>query len=417
MTSQALPAPSRVAGLSRLSGFVAGAGSRYARTRNFDFGPERRGNTSGLSPYVRHRLVLEQELLESTLESHSFSAATKFIEEVFWRTYFKGWLEQHPTVWTDYVRAVSDELRGLQSNSRQLDRYNTATNGNTGIDCFDGWIEELVTTGYLHNHARMWFASIWVFTLNLPWQLGADFFLRHLLDGDPASNTLSWRWVSGLHTRGKTYLARVSNIVNFTDGRFNPQGKLATSAKPVTESRLHALEALPRTASIPEDQRFGLLVSEDDCAPEMRLVESRPSAILGLVATRQRSPLPVGIPAFDFARGAVRDAVARAERAFQVPGTVVEDDDAGDRIIHWAAANQLNTIVTPHVPVGPAGDLLDSVRERLDGKGIRLLQLRRDYDSISWPHATRGFFSLKKALPAILTELGIVSEGAASKAG
>ena len=417
MTSQALPAPSRVAGLSRLSGFVAGAGSRYARTRNFDFGPERRGNTSGLSPYVRHRLVLEQELLESTLESHSFSAATKFIEEVFWRTYFKGWLEQHPTVWTDYVRAVSDELRGLQSNSRQLDRYNTATNGNTGIDCFDGWIEELVTTGYLHNHARMWFASIWVFTLNLPWQLGADFFLRHLLDGDPASNTLSWRWVSGLHTRGKTYLARVSNIVNFTDGRFNPQGKLATSAKPVTESRLHALEALPRTASIPEDQRFGLLVSEDDCAPEMRLVESRPSAILGLVATRQRSPLPVGIPAFDFARGAVRDAVARAERAFQVPGTVVEDDDAGDRIIHWAAANQLNTIVTPHVPVGPAGDLLDSVRERLDGKGIRLLQLRRDYDSISWPHATRGFFSLKKALPAILSELGIVSEGAASKAG
>ena len=417
MTSQALPAPSRVAGLSRLSGFVAGAGSRYARTRNFDFGPERRGNTSGLSPYVRHRLVLEQELLESTLESHSFSAATKFIEEVFWRTYFKGWLEQHPTVWTDYVRAVSDELRGLQSNSRQLDRYNTATNGNTGIDCFDGWIEELVTTGYLHNHARMWFASIWVFTLNLPWQLGADFFLRHLLDGDPASNTLSWRWVSGLHTRGKTYLARVSNIVNFTDGRFNPQGKLATSAKPVTESRLHALEALPRTASIPEDQRFGLLVSEDDCAPEMRLVESRPSAILGLVATRQRSPLPVGIPAFDFARGAVRDAVARAERAFQAPGTVVEDDDTGDRIIDWAAANQLNTIVTPHVPVGPAGDLLDSVRERLDGKGIRLLQLRRDYDSISWPHATRGFFSLKKALPAILSELGIVSEGAASKAG
>ena len=417
MTSQALPAPSRVAGLSRLSGFVAGAGSRYARTRNFDFGPERRGNTSGLSPYVRHRLVLEQELLESTLESHSFSAATKFIEEVFWRTYFKGWLEQHPTVWTDYVRAVSDELRGLQSNSRQLDRYNTATNGNTGIDCFDGWIEELVTTGYLHNHARMWFASIWVFTLNLPWQLGADFFLRHLLDGDPASNTLSWRWVSGLHTRGKTYLARVSNIVNFTDGRFNPQGKLATSAKPVTESRLHALEALPRTASIPEDQRFGLLVSEDDCAPEMRLVESRPSAILGLVATRQRSPLPVGIPAFDFARGAVRDAVARAERAFQAPGTVVEDDDTGDRIIDWAAANQLNTIVTPHVPVGPAGDLLDTVRERLDGKGIRLLQLRRDYDSISWPHATRGFFSLKKALPAILSELGIVSEGAASKAG
>jgi deoxyribodipyrimidine photo-lyase len=66
-------------------------------------------------------------------------------------------------------------------------------------------VQELVETGYLHNHARMWFASIWIFTLRLPWELGADFFLRHLLDGDAASNTLSWRWVAGLHTKGKHY--------------------------------------------------------------------------------------------------------------------------------------------------------------------------------------------------------------------
>ncbi len=69
-----------------------------------------------------------------------------------------------------------------------------------------------MATGYLHNHARMWFASIWIFTLRLPWELGADFFLRHLLDGDPASNTLSWRWVGGMQTMGKTYLARADNI-------------------------------------------------------------------------------------------------------------------------------------------------------------------------------------------------------------
>jgi deoxyribodipyrimidine photo-lyase len=77
---------------------------------------------------------------------------------------------------------------------------------------FDDWAQELVATGYLHNHARMWFASIWIFTLRLPWELGADFFLRHLIDGDPASNTLSWRWVGGLHTPGKTYLATADNI-------------------------------------------------------------------------------------------------------------------------------------------------------------------------------------------------------------
>ena len=103
--------------------------------------------------------------------------------------------------------------------------------GQTGIECFDTWARELTTTGYLHNYARMWFASIWIFTLKLPWQLGPDFFLRHLLDGDTASNTLSWRWVAGLQTVGKTYLARAANISRYTGGRFKPTR--------------HAIEGLP----------------------------------------------------------------------------------------------------------------------------------------------------------------------------
>ncbi|WP_238189582.1 FAD-binding domain-containing protein [Methylobacterium frigidaeris] len=70
----------------------------------------------------------------------------------------------------------------------------------------------------------MWFASIWIFSLRLPWELGAEFFLRRLLDGDPASNTLSWRWVAGLHTRGRPYLARRDNIRDFTEGRHDPAG-------------------------------------------------------------------------------------------------------------------------------------------------------------------------------------------------
>jgi deoxyribodipyrimidine photo-lyase len=73
-----------------------------------------------------------------------------------------------------------------------------ATFGRTGIACFDQWTGELLETGYLHNHARVWFSSIWIFTLRLPWKLGADFFIRFLNDGDSASNTLSWRWVAGL---------------------------------------------------------------------------------------------------------------------------------------------------------------------------------------------------------------------------
>ena len=222
--SVATPEPSRAAGLRRLYAFSGSAGRRYAKSRNFDFGPDRRNNVSMLSPFVRHRLVLESELLDAILRQHSLAEAGKFVEEVFWRGYFKGWLEQHPAVWDDYRGAVSQQLRVLESDTTLLEKYSTAIYGRTGIDCFDAWATELVDTGYLHNNTRMWFASIWVYTQGLPRQLGADLFNRHLLDGDPPSNTLSWRWVCGLHTRGKTYLGRVSNIATYTDNRFCPEG-------------------------------------------------------------------------------------------------------------------------------------------------------------------------------------------------
>ena len=93
-------------------------------------------------------------------------------------------------------------------------------NGKTGIDCFDTWIQELRENNYLHNHSRMWFASIWIFTLGLPWQIGARLFMKHLLDGDASSNTLSWRWVAGMHTNKKPYLASKENIDKYTVNRF-----------------------------------------------------------------------------------------------------------------------------------------------------------------------------------------------------
>ena len=402
-----LCAPTREAGLSRSTDFASRSGPQYTRSRNFDFGPGRRGNVSELSPYLRHRLLLELEVLEDVLKRQSLASAQKFVDEVFWRAYFKGWLEQHPSVWSDFNEILRKLLRQLERDSRLLERYNSATGGNTGIDCFDAWVTELESTGYLHNHARMWFASIWVFTLRLPWQLGADFFFRHLLDGDAASNTLSWRWVSGLHTPGKTYLARVSNIANYTDNRFNPQGQLATSAPPIEELPAHPMEPLPAADSLPHNEPFGLLITEDDCAPEIGLLQRSPAAILGIVATRRRSPLPVGLPAYDFASGAVADAVARAEHAYDASGEVVELDQWDDRLLDWASRNQLSRIVTPYAPMGPTRDLLLAARDRLERNGIGLLQLRRCYDEVSWPHASHGYFRLKKKIPSILDRLGL----------
>ena len=123
-----------------------------------------------------------------------------------------------------------------------------AEQGRTGIDCFDAWSTELRETGWLHNHVRMWFASIWMFTLRLPWELGADFFARELIDFDPASNTLSWRWVAGLHTRGKNYVARADNIARYTQGRYNPAGQLDEDPAPLSEAEPHTRKALPKAA-------------------------------------------------------------------------------------------------------------------------------------------------------------------------
>ncbi len=410
MSTIALPEPDRAAGLAQLERFATKAGRDYASRRNFDLGPENRGNVSTLSPFVRHRLVLEQEILQSTLALHTPSQAAKFVEEVFWRAYFKGWLEHRPSVWSDYRVSIRRLIDDLDSDADLHARYESAIAGNTGIDCFDAWARELVQTGYLHNHARMWFASIWVFTLQLPWQLGADFFYRHLLDGDPASNTLSWRWVCGLHTRGKTYLARVSNIASYTDNRFNPHGQLAVTAPPLTEDRSHPLIPLPAAQTAPVGERFGLLVTEEDCLPETLGLSEPPQSVIAALTTNARSLLPVGVPARQFAIGAVADALDRTCQHFAVEGEHAPNDNWGTALAEWALRHELRTIVTAYAPVGPVAEQLVKATEHLDTLGIRILQVRRDYDSQAWPHATKGYFRLKSKIPEMLQRLQLVTD-------
>jgi len=398
--------PTREAGLSRLDAFAPRAGRDYAGTRNFDFGPGQRDNVSMLSPWLRHRLVLEEEVIARALERHSLSTAEKFVQEVVWRTYFKGFMEQRPSIWQDYRADVADLTERLETEPGLRTGYTEAVEGRTGIDCFDAWARELVETGYLHNHARMWFASIWIFTLRLPWQLGADFFLRHLLDGDPASNTLGWRWVGGLHTRGKTYLARADNIAKYTDGRFNPAGQLATSAPPLEEEAEHPLVPLRLPDTI-RPERAGLLVSEDDCAPETIAWPVQPVAAIGLTATQARSSLPVAQGVYGFTRGAVADALARAAAHHGVESHQAGAEDRGAALAEWAQASALDAVMTAYAPVGPAAERLAAAREALAAAGVRLIEVRRDWDTSAWPHATKGFFKVKKQIPALIAATGI----------
>ncbi|MDJ0943967.1 MAG: FAD-binding domain-containing protein [Kiloniellales bacterium] len=400
--------PSRAEGLRRLEAFLPRAGRRYAETRNYDQGAGAHDNVSTLSPWIRHRLVTEDEVIRAVLGRHSFRAAEKFIQEVCWRTYWKGWLEMRPGIWHAYRAEVDAGLAALDDDAASRRRWQAAVEARSGIACFDAWAGELVSTGYLHNHARMWFASIWIFTLKLPWALGADFFLRHLLDGDPASNTLSWRWVAGLHTRGKTYLARPGNIETYTRGRFRPGAELSGRAPALSEPPAPAPTPLPSAVSRAPAEPSALLITEEDLRIEdLGLEDGRVLGIAGAVCTAARSPLGAGTLAADFARGALRDGLDRAGRGLGLTPSALTEGIEAKELAAWARELSVRQVVTPYAPVGPVQEKLDRIEAALRLEGIQLLRLRRRWDDAFWPHATKGFFGLKRQIPAVFARLGL----------
>ena len=401
--------PSRREGLTRIEAFVPRMGAAYAARRNYDLGPDERRNVSLLSPYIRRRMVTEAEVLGAALAAHPHGTVEKFVQEVFWRSYWKGWLESRPTIWTAYRIGLEADLARLDAAPALRRAVAEAEAGTTGIACFDSWMQELAATGYLHNHARMWFASIWIFTLGLPWRLGADVFLRHLIDGDPASNTLSWRWVAGLHTRGKHYTAIASNIATFTEGRFTPGARtLNEAALPLPDDGPPVLPTPLRSADRPDPVRpTALLITEEDCCPEtLGLPLDRMRATATLQITAARSPRPVSDIVATFDRGALEDAAMRAETS----GAPVPERLAGigpADLVAWAQRSGAAQIVTAWAPAGPVREFLDAARAPLRAEGITLAMVRRPYDDIVWPHATAGFFKLKEKIPRLIERLRV----------
>jgi deoxyribodipyrimidine photo-lyase len=403
--------PTRAAALARLERFLPAAGRHYAETRNADDGPapDGRRNVSQLSPWLHAGLIGEAEVLEAVLSQHSPRAADKFIAEVFWRIYFKGYLEQRPAIWDDYRTGRDTALAALDSNAGLRCAYGRAVEGRTGIEAFDVWTRELADTGYLHNHARMWFASIWIFTLKLDWRLGADVFLRHLMDGDAASNTLSWRWVAGLHTRGKHYLARTDNIARYTAGR--PEGPLAAdgladNAEPLFEQQEYGRQRLDLPAPINASDvaaPFALLLHDEAAHHAPLTLPARPALVIGAGRTEARSPGALGLHARGFAQGAIASGMAEAAAVYDC------------RAVEWGAGEPLARLLTdagveriavPYLPAGWTRDALWPDLAPLAAEG-RVTTLLGDLDRATWPHAKAGFFGVAKAIDGLLAECGI----------
>ena len=208
--------PTRIEAKKNLTYFIEEKLVNYSKLRNFKIDIDDKTTTSNLSPYITHGILSENEVIRESLKKHSYLTSEKFIQEILWRIYWRGWLELRPQVWKNYLK----NLKKLKDEFKDNRKYIQVTEGNSNIECFNDWVKELKESNYLHNHARMWFASIWIFTFNLPWELGAAFFMKYLYDGDTASNTLSWRWVAGIQTKGKHYLAKEWNIKKFTNEKY-----------------------------------------------------------------------------------------------------------------------------------------------------------------------------------------------------
>jgi hypothetical protein len=403
--------PTRARANARLAEFLPASGRRYAETRNADDGPAAggRGNVSQLSPWLHAGLIGEAEVLEAVLGQHSPRAAEKFIAEVFWRIYFKGYLEQRPAIWADYAKGVECALGAIERNAGLRTAYAEATEGRTGIEAFDVWAKELTQTGYLHNHARMWFASIWIFTLKLDWRLGADFFLRHLMDADAASNTLSWRWVAGLHTKGKHYLARADNIARYTAGRpGGPLGAegLAGDAELLTEPQDYGRQRLdlPAPVTPAELARPYALLLHDEAAHHAPLaLPAKPALVIGAARPEARSPGAVGALAAGFARDAVAGGMAEASAAFGCPAL---EWQAGEPLAKLLASAGVDRLALAYLPAGWTRDALWPDLAPLVAQG-GVVTMLHDLDRTTWPHAKAGFFGVAKAIDNVLAECGI----------
>ena len=373
---------SRAKALDKLNHFVENNLSEYSKLRNFDYGPDDRSNVSCLSPYITHGIINEKEVIKKSLNKFSFAKNEKFIQEVLWRTYWKGWLELRPSVWTDFLI----ELKKIKEDFQNNQTYKNAIEGKTNVECFNYWVNELKENNYLHNHTRMWFASIWIFTLNLPWQLGAEFFMQHLYDGDAASNTLGWRWVAGVQTQGKHYLASEWNIKKFTNNRFN-NIKLNENAPPKISEKKYSI--LKRDFTNPENiDQNNLIIFENNLCFETSDFQNNKFKKFYIISNKNENR-----------------CIKLSEKVLKFKSSLIQDQEQRFKnqsidceVIDISEIKKIEKAVGLYPTVGENLDYLNS-------NTFKINFLYRELDQNSWQYCNKGFFNFKNYIPKIISTL------------
>ena len=356
----------------------------YGSKRNFDLGPPH-PNVSKLSPFIRRRFLSEKEILKTIFPKYSLNSVDKFVQEIFWRTYWRGWLEFHPKVYAEF--------------DKKIKQYEIPKK--TGIKCFDHWTEELLDTGYLHNHARMWYASIWIFTLKRSWEEGAKFFSDYLIDWCPASNTLGWRWVAGLQTVGKNYIARSENIKTFTNNKFYPKNQLNEASCPISSE-----------INLNENVISNIQYDKVD-------IKSLNKSILGLVLTNNDLSLHKSInknidhfaKCLFYVKGETKSNLVKNFEKDLFLNILKDIPDCEfissfDELVIWAKSKKIDTLIIPFETVGNKILNNENLLSRLKSKDVNCIFYLRNWDKHAFPYAKKGFFPFKKKIPELLKQSG-----------
>lgn len=193
----------RLAALTKLANVDA---LSYGRNRNF-----LNGSVTHLSPYLRHGCLTLNETFSAIKQKFGLSAEN-LLMQLAWRDYWQR-------VWALRGNAIYSEMEHPKVALGYAALSESVKQGKTGLPCMDAFIADLLTTGYVHNHARMWLASYIVHHLKMDWREAADWFEAHLLDGDKASNHLSWQWVASTFS-SKPYYFNKENLARYTGEKY-----------------------------------------------------------------------------------------------------------------------------------------------------------------------------------------------------
>ena len=375
--------PSRSAAVENLNNFLNNGLLNYSKLRNFDFGPEKRTNISCLSPYITHGVINELEVINEALKKNSFFKNEKFIQEILWRVYWKGWLELRPKVWSDFII----DLIRLKQEYSENKKYLEAIEGKTEIACFNEWVNELKNYNYLHNHTRMWFASIWIFTLGLPWQLGAEFFMKYLFDGDSASNTLGWRWVAGIQTKGKNYVASEWNIKKFTNNKYS-EIKLKEKPILIEDNRYYPIVKNSFQNTSLSNNKDLLIFDNNISFEQSDFYPQSFKTIYFIINGNMTRKIKLNEKVLNFKKSLINNQVEN-----------LKNKSLNCKIIDIQDLKDMKEDLFALYPC--VGENLDYIQLN-SNKNISYLY--RKVDQYSWKYCNKGFFNFKNYIPKIIQE-------------